>query len=94
MSYSISAKGKTKRDLTNNIVDNFDLNVIKHQPIHHKDKKTVMDAAESAVDLLPPFSEHGYVASLNGWISTVNDVVQSVSFTISVATATSSLEDK
>ncbi len=94
MSYSISAKGKTKRDLTNNIVDNFDLNVIKHQPIHHKDKKTVIDAAESAVALLPSESEHGYVASLNGSISTVNDEVQSVSFSIYAAIATSSLEDK
>jgi hypothetical protein len=86
MSFSFSAKGKTRAELTANIKTEID-KIVASQPIHGIDAPHVVYAANAFAELIPePGDGLQYNASVNGSVSSPgpDQPLSSVSFGVSI----------
>jgi hypothetical protein len=70
MSYSFTVQAATKADALTAAEQEFD-KVVEGQPMHAKDRKAAMTAAQNVVDLLP--GDRAVTVSVSGYLSWAAD---------------------
>lgn len=78
MSYSFSARAKTKADVLAAVNVEFD-KVVAAQPVHAQDMDAARGVAATFVALLPDDDTKDVAVTCNGWISTTNDIITGTS---------------
>lgn len=73
MSYSLKVRGATVALALVALAAAFDEQVIKHQPIHEKDKEPALANAKAATDLLEVDESHDVVIDIHGSVGWRND---------------------
>jgi hypothetical protein len=73
MSYSLKVRGATAALALLALAAAFDEQVLKHQPIHAKDKEPALANAKAATDLLEVDEDKDVVIDVHGSLSWRND---------------------
>lgn len=84
MSYSFSFRSVNKIAATTDAETKFN-EILVHQPIHEKDKTQALANVNQALTLMP--DDQAVQVSMNGWISTSDGNVTSVSIACQVGIA-------
>lgn len=71
MSYSLSLKAANKADLKAKLVKAFDEQVLRHQPMHVRDRDAMLAAVHAYIDLLkdPEEGRQEIVVRVGGYVN-------------------------
>lgn len=81
MCYSFGIVADNKEEARSLVEIRLD-EIIKSQPVHEKDRAAILKNADTVIDLLADDATKDVAVSVNGYISTIGDDIQTVSISV------------